>query len=181
MTTAAIGDFPIERQQRVYADLTVIKGIGPARQQWLRSAFNVHAFQDLAALTLDEIQAKLRESGQIASRHTISQWLVQAKQLMMAGDEPPIRQAAETDKAEMQRPPSNGEWKPFASFVVEFQMRTLAGQQAEHWTKAHHIEEDACANWPGLETAQLCQRMLQQVEPSVTRHNIQRELALKVM
>jgi hypothetical protein len=101
---------------------------------------------------------------------------------MMTCDEPPKWLAAKADNnSEINQPSNNDDWKPFASFVVEFQMRTHTDQRAEHRTKAHHIEEDTCAHWPGLESTQLCQWMLQQVLVSVTNHIIQRELALKVM
>jgi len=169
ITTAALDDFSIDWRQRIYADLTLIKGIGPARQQWLREAFNVRAFQDLAALTLDEIQAKLRASGQIASRQHIDQWIAQAKQLMITRAEPSVWLAVEAkNNAAIHPPPGNATWKPFASFVVEFQTRPLAGQGAQLRTKVHHIEEDTCAHWPGIENQQLVQWMLAQVMESMT-------------
>jgi hypothetical protein len=182
MTTAAMSDSPIDRQQRTYADLTVIKGIGPARQQWLRAAFGIHSLQDLAAITLDEIEAKLKASGQIASRRHISQWLAQAKQLVVAHAEPRSVQTAALENNVVTTPPSNNtEWKPFASFVVEFQTRILAGLAAEYRTKAHHIEEDTCANWPGLERTQLCQWLQEQVTTSIMKHDIEQETLLKLM
>ena len=51
-------------------------------------------------------------------------------------------------------------WRPFASFVVEFQVRALANQKPEERTKVHHIETDTCAAWPVTEQAQLCQWMM---------------------
>ena len=64
---------------------------------------------------------------------------------------------------------STGNWKPFASFVVEFQMRTLDGQKPEQRTKVHHIETDTCAHWSGIENRQICQWMLDQVAESVVK------------
>ena len=41
-------------------DLTVIKGIGEATQRWLREELKVFRLKDLAALSVDEIEAALR-------------------------------------------------------------------------------------------------------------------------
>ena len=49
-------------------DLTILQGIGPARQQWLRASFGVRTFADLAALSPAAIEQRLKEDGQIARR-----------------------------------------------------------------------------------------------------------------
>ena len=41
-------------------DLTVISGIGKARQEWLRKTFHVRTLLDLAKLSADDIEAKLK-------------------------------------------------------------------------------------------------------------------------
>lgn len=71
-------------------DLTTIKGIGSARQQWLNEAFHVYT------------------------------------------------------------------WKPFASFVVEFQVRTTDTQTGEYRTTVHHMESDSGTFWPDLKCEELC-------------------------
>ena len=38
-------------------DLTAIKGIGPARQQWFKESLNVSTYEDLAALSAEEVEA----------------------------------------------------------------------------------------------------------------------------
>ena len=59
-------------------DLTMIKGIGPARQRWLKESLDVRTFGDLAALSADEIESRLKADRQIASRETIEAWIAQA-------------------------------------------------------------------------------------------------------
>jgi diguanylate cyclase (GGDEF)-like protein len=61
--------------------LTKIKGIGPARQQWFRESLNVRTFQDLAVLSVDEIESQLKAANQIAARDKIEQWIIEAQEL----------------------------------------------------------------------------------------------------
>jgi hypothetical protein len=64
-------------------------------------------------------------------------------------------------------PAVDGDWKPFASFVVEFQARQVRGQVDELRTMAHHMEADADTSWAGIESEQLCQWMLEQAGEKV--------------
>ncbi len=173
MTIALSNATPIRWNDRLYDDLTMIKGIGPIRQQWLREALNVRTFHDLAALTLDEIEQKFRATGKIIVRGKIDQWIREAKQRAM-----PIQQAIQQDPGLPKQPrvstvqavnttPNDqtgaDRWKPYASFVVEYQTRSLAGGRQTQRTKVHHIERDTCATWPDIEAAQLCQWMWEQL------------------
>ncbi|MCK4471724.1 MAG: hypothetical protein KAW49_08045, partial [Anaerolineae bacterium] len=81
MTTAPTGENPMNSSYREDEDLTVIKGIGPARQQWLRESFNVRTYGDLAVLSADEIESRLKAEGRIASRSEIEQWIARAQEL----------------------------------------------------------------------------------------------------
>jgi hypothetical protein len=136
---------------KAYDDLTVIRGIGPARQRWLRKSFSVRTFQDVAALSADEIESRLKAEGQITSRSEIEQWIAQGQELAGAADSPA----------------AGGEWQPFASFVVEFQTREIEGQAGERRTTVHHMEEDTGTYWPGIESRKLCQWMLDQIRTKV--------------
>ena len=103
-------------------DLTAIRGIGASRQRWLAQEFGVRTYVQLAALAPDEIEARLKSAGKLSSRAEIEGWVAQATQL-----------AAATP------PPSEREWTPAATFVVEFQRH--AGSAA--WrTVVHHLEAD---------------------------------------
>jgi hypothetical protein len=55
-------------------------------------------------------------------------------------------------------------WKPFASFVVEFQTRPPVGQIQTQQTKVHHIETDTWKAWPDIEGKELCQWMVEQLD-----------------
>lgn len=125
-------------------DLSLIKGIGPARQQWLRDVFGVHTFGDLANLTVDEIQSQLKK-GQVVSRSDIASWIEQADQL--------------TGRQKPRKPPENG-WHPIASFVVEYQKNERMGMLR---TTVHHMEADKTLEWPGVEYDEVFQWMVQQL------------------
>ena len=121
-----------------FDDLTAIKGIGRARQAWLRQALNIATFADLVALSADEIAAALKADQRLVAYDLIEDWLVEANRLVGETAVSPIKQSRfET-------------WQPFASFVVEFQERKLAGQTKEQRTKVHYMETDAETLWPGL-------------------------------
>jgi len=148
----------MKSSEKAYDDLTVIRGIGPTRQRWLRESLNVRTYQDLATLSVDEIESRLKADGKIASRRRIEVWLVEAQELA-TGDEKVAKEA--------NSPTREDGWKPFASFVVEFQTREVEGQAGERRTKAHHMEEDTGTYWPGIESRKLCQWMLDQIRDKV--------------
>ncbi len=112
-------------------DLTVIKGIGPARQRWLRESANVRTFQDLIALSADEIESRLKEEGQVISRNEIEGWLAQARELAPT---------ATTSAVE-------GEWRSFAAFVVQFQEREADAGEEEQRITVEHIRVAQNGTW----------------------------------
>lgn len=151
-------------------DLTLIEGIGEARRGWLTDHFAVSTFSDLAALSVDEIEAALRSEGtHSVARPEIEDWITQAEERAAASalDSAPTVEgttpandpntlddagAADDPDAPNDPDPSNGSgWTPFASFVVEFQERTAEGGLAEYQTRANHHETDANEAWPGIE------------------------------
>jgi hypothetical protein len=182
-----------------FDDLTVIKGIGPARQTWLRESLGVRTYADLASLSADEIQSQLIKDKpkNIPDRETIEGWIAGAKEHTAGAEhaaEPagpvtdmeaeehvsssneandashqPVEAArAETENDEVAKATSHKDgWKPFASFVVEFQERTLA-QDTEYRTTVHHIEADTDAKWSGLSPEQFPLWMLEQVKDRIS-------------
>lgn len=130
-----------------YDDLTAIKGIGPARQQWLRDTFAVMSYADLAALSVDTIHERLKE-GQIASTGVIESWIRQAKALAAVPLPRHIPAAG------------SPEWKPVASFVVEFQQHEASGSLR---TSVHHVEADRTQQWQGVQQTELCRWMAMQL------------------
>ncbi len=163
MTTSFASGIPPGSGAMKQDDLTVIKGIGPARQRWLKEVLGVHTWKDLAALSADEIEARLKTEGQVVSRNEIERWLAQARDLAAR----PIEEIGPAETKEPLVAAIDGEWKPFASFVVEFQARQGAGRQEVHRTTVHHMEADRSERWPGIETTQLCQWMLDQISEHI--------------
>lgn len=140
-------------------DLTILKGIGPARQQWLRDSFAVQTFADLAALMPDDVEQRLKVDGQIARREAIEEWLAQAQALATGVS------ARETDETAEPNP----EWRPFASFVVEIQAWEADAQESVLRTAVQHIETDNNAAWHGIEREKLCEWIISQVDREVER------------
>jgi hypothetical protein len=146
-------------------DLCQIKGIGPVRQDWLRQSLGVYTFRDLAAWPAEDLEARLREEGEIVSTKEIARWIAQARRLATEGE--PVSIAA-ADEAPPDEPrggalASPGKWKPFASFVVEYQSRFAADGREELRTSVHHIEADSGTAWPGIEPVKHCEWMRAQL------------------
>lgn len=141
--------------EKQFDDLTVINGIGEARQAWLQENLDITTYADLAALSADTVEAALRANRRFAARDLIEEWVETAEDL-----------AAEQER-ESAVPPSRQTrfevWQPFASFVVEFQERKLAGQPKEQRTKVHYMETDTETIWQGLAHADLSAWIKQQV------------------
>lgn len=145
-------------------DLTAIKGIGSARQQWLNKAFHVYTFEGLAALSVDEIEVRLKAEGRIASHSEIQAWIDQARQL--SATRQPLQSEMMTEAIDSAANSSmeGGDWKPFASFVVEFQVRTTETQSREYRTTAHHMEADSGAFWLDLRCEELCKWLRESID-----------------
>lgn len=145
---------PDTTRETVYDDLTQIKGIGEVTQQWLRDAFAIRTYRDLANASPAAIEERLKAEGKISGRSKIHEWVAQARQLASSADAP--RRSAEPSKQE--------EWKALSTFVVIFEERQIRGV-AEFQTKAHHMEADNTKAWPGLVKDDLIQWMIAQLGP----------------
>lgn len=130
-------------EPQVNDDLTAIGGIGPTRASVLRDA-GIRTYQDLAALSVDKIDAILRAGEQFVSRDDIEGWISEAQELAEGGPSDTV----------------GSKWHVAASFVVEFQTREEDGERR---TKIHHVEQDVDERWPDFEHQQLCQWMMAQL------------------
>jgi hypothetical protein len=146
--------------ERGLDDLTVITGIGAARQKWLREAFGVQTFSDLAALSADEIEARLRQEEQIISRKTIEVWIAEAQEHASPNNT--------TSRKKTRNAPHKEDWSELATFVIEFQERTVSGQAVEYQTTVFHSETEVLTKWPGLDPEQYIPWMLAQVSDKVS-------------
>lgn len=166
MTIGMTGDFP-SKQQQLYDDFTVIKGIGVTRQQWFRDSFHVHTLEELATLAIHDIEAQLKANRQIVSREQIVRWIAEANRLANVTDHSssPAASLVNSESGAQERQQADKpRWKPFASFVVEYQTRLVDSQKKEQCTKVHHIETDTCAAWSGIAKEQLCEWIIAKLE-----------------
>lgn len=143
-------------------DLTAIKGIGRARQQWFNETLAVRTYEQLAALSADEIDASLKTAGKLSSRAEIESWLGQARALVTTP--PAVFQAQEGLRASTATiAPTSETWTPMASFVVEFQKQTGAAGSPAWRTVAHYVEADLGATWPSVALDQVRQWLAEHV------------------
>lgn len=165
-------------------DLTAIKGIGQMRQKWLIKVFDVRTFSDLAALSVDQIETALKAEKQpMVARSELHEWLVQARERAAASDlaSQKMVEPAAAEVEEVPDIPTTPEWKPFASFEIEYRQRTREGRTAEYQTGVRHVDDDKSETWPGLEAEEPWRWMLDQVdrealpEPEPPTHNNERE------
>lgn len=152
-------------------ELTVIKGIGEAKQQWLHEA-NVHTLQDLAALSPDELETALAAAGRRATRSEIESWIAQAKVLAATAaliiEHVEVPGEVDSEEETTARPVDG--WEAFARFVVEFQTLSVPKQEEPepYRTVVNHVVVDndhilQHQAWPGLQVEQLCTWILEQM------------------
>jgi hypothetical protein len=152
-------------------DLTKITGIGPARQSWLAEVFGARTYDDLAALSADDIKAQLKAESKPYSRGEIDLWPPKAAELAAKAKmgvesdceqaEPkPTHSPSEKVRPEAKVPiPATREeqWRQIAFFNVEFQERRVKGREIERRTRVNYHETDQEVVWPGFQGEQICQ------------------------
>ncbi len=130
-------------------DLTVIKGIGPARQRLFKESLNVCTFRVLAAFSVDEIESRLKAEGQIVSRDEIKHWIDGAKEL--AAIDLTSKQNLETAKvdtiARPEPPFPLAKWNSIAAFVVHLQIREIEGNDNDQRITVQHIPVAENGTW----------------------------------
>jgi hypothetical protein len=151
----------MSRAKKRADELSLIKGIGPVRQEWLRESLGVYTFRELAVCPVEVIETRLREAGEIVSAREIGRWIAQARKLAeeSGGTRATRELAALHDAAVAKHAP----WRPFASFVVEYQSRLAVDGSEELRTTVHHIEGDSGTAWPGIEPTRHCEWMRTQL------------------
>jgi hypothetical protein len=169
-------------------DLTVIKGIGPVWQKRLQESLGIYTFQDMAALSSDEIVSGLKPAP---TKSDCEAWIRQAKELAATAESSEFENVESGNQTNPLAELSN--WKPVASFVVEFLNRTMEIDTEQRQTKVQHIETDTNASWPGIENVALCRWMLEQMGETAfpgldqqieeiraeTQHELEQELELR--
>jgi hypothetical protein len=153
-----------------FDDLTVIRGIGLARQKVLRELLDIYTYQDLAELPVSEIESRLKAEGQIVSRKSIESWVTQAKELAERTGrtaQPDFESPEVNESGKSYSQAREDGWRPFASFVIEFQTREIDSERYERRTTVHYMEEDTGTMWSGIVGPQLCEWILEQIDEPV--------------
>ena len=68
-------------EKRQTDDLTIIDFIGSTMEKWLQKSFEVYAYADLAALSAEAIEERLKADGKIPDKRKIEMWIEQAATL----------------------------------------------------------------------------------------------------
>jgi hypothetical protein len=128
MATAPIDENPANLSDREGIILTkdTIENLGATRLGYLKKWFGIRTVQDLAALSVDKIEARFKSEGKrVPRRDEIESWIAQARAFVPVANlssqktlEPP--EPKTEDKAN--RPTSKGEWEYIAAFAVEFRV-----------------------------------------------------------
>ena len=148
-------------------DLTRIKGISKVRQEWFAESLQVVTFQELANLLPEEVQQTFKQQGKGVSLRSIESWIAQAQEFAAEATEPAPTQALVNVKTSPPLMISNRKegWKPFASFVIEFQKSEAGAYQ----TMAHFMEKDLGKRWSGIEAMQVCTWMQDRLDVPVVQ------------
>jgi len=157
----------------IHDDLSAVKGIGPARAKWLRDNFGVKTYQELANLSISQIETKLKVEGKIVARKDIESWISQARDLhAKSGASKQINEGSAQDVLEKKLNSAGHKdgWEPFASFLVYFQTREVEKGEIAYQTLVHHLEEDHDISWPGIEADGLSVWMLEQISEYIDLH-----------
>jgi hypothetical protein len=169
-------------------DLMIIRGIGAVRQQWLKS-IGIQTIQDLAEASAEPIAHQLKQAGCMVSRHEIAGWIAQAQDLTiepliqlspasssLAIEPSPLDAIAlasvspadfpdKSDPVESD-PVESDTWNSAASFVVEFQTRSVDGR-SEQRTVVRQSDGQAIKAWSGLAIKQLPAWMENYISPTL--------------
>lgn len=162
MTISVMGNNSEQGNEEQRDDLTRIRGIGPVKQQWLRTSLNICTFRDLASLSADEIELQLRADGQTTSHSAIANWIAQARELAENSPEGESDESM-TSTTEAVHPPDESQWQSFGAFQVEFQSRQIPGKPEERRTVVRHLDTEQSRIWHGIETEQFQSWMLEQI------------------
>jgi hypothetical protein len=157
-------------EKRQTDDLTIIDFIGSTMEKWLQKSFEVYAYADLAALSAEAIEERLKADGKIPDKRKIEMWIEQAatlsatKEVNTAAKQDHIK-ASENSHAARRLVNSGNGWKESAQFVVYIESRQRNGR-TELQTTVHHIEGNAYQTWSGIVDDQLCQWIREHIEES---------------
>lgn len=178
-------------------DLTRLKGIGPVKQQWLKTSLNICTVQELADFSADEIESRFKAEGQTVSKSEIEGWIAQARELVALEEQPPqpILESSQAEPEASFEPPmqnyplaqaavesaevetdgrltsleEDSRWRTCSSFLVEFQSRQTDRGTEEQQTTVRHLQADNVQIWSGIEKEKLHQWIVYQLDKTNPR------------
>lgn len=165
------GNSPEDRDNQ-QNNLTNIRGIGAVRQELLVS-IGINTIADLAAASVEEIESGLQAAGNIINRNEISDWIVQAQELLSSSSQAEVAASDNSEESNVNQESNSSEegnaeeWNSLASFVVEFQSKTVA-EKTEQRTIVRQQNTDRVTIWSGIETEQLPQWLEQQLSEVIS-------------
>lgn len=159
------GNSPEDRDKE-QSDLTTIRGIEAVRQELLAS-IGINTIADLAAASVEEIDSGLQAAGNVINRSEISDWIAQAQELLSSSSQVVTtsnnsEESNVIEEGNLSEESNAEEWNSLASFVVEFQSKTVA-EQTEQRTLVSQQNTNRVTIWSGIETEQLPQWLQQQL------------------
>ena len=152
MSRTEPGSDTVETKRVDLDDLTVIDGIGAARQRWLREALHVATYADLAALPAHAISKRLRDEGKLAADAEIERWLAQARCHAQ-----PEERAEKTHVEGAQRETVLGR------FLVVFHDADPTDENAGTCISIRHLDKAACVAWPEFNAGRMANWMLSEL------------------
>ncbi|MDH3714763.1 MAG: hypothetical protein OET44_13050 [Gammaproteobacteria bacterium] len=134
--------------------LQTLKGIGESRERVLNETLNVYEATDFLFYTPEEVQEELKDVKPKVSDAEIDRWYQQVQGLCEREyDSFELEPSgfSFTERPTMPGVAEEDEWTTFASFVVEYQAKTLNGK-TQLRTNARHTEVGAEKRWWGAES-----------------------------
>jgi hypothetical protein len=115
-----------DREDRILTKDT-IEGLGATRLRYLKEWFKIRTVQDLAALSVDRIEARFEAEGKrVPRRDEIESWIAQAQAFVPVASLS-SQKAVEPTESETEgranHPTLEAGWEYIAAFTVEFRVR----------------------------------------------------------
>ena len=166
----------MKENQMEHDDLTKITGIGEAWQQWLADEFSVRTYDELAALSVDEINLSLKSKKNPPDINKVKLWIKEAEKLAVEQTNSPNILDSDSLIVQDSKTPRNGistkigkeskshekPWTTMAMFSVEFQTRRTENRNYEQQTKVKDHKTEVEHLWPGIEVGQIGPWMIEQ-------------------
>jgi hypothetical protein len=156
----------MQGNRSIHDDLTQITGIGAARQRWLAEVFDVRTYDDLAAISVDDIEAQLKKENKPYCRSDIELWPQEATKLaakkMEVIEQNSIKPLMSNTNSQVKKTKSENsasdfnndkeKWQQIAYFNITYLERWENDRVVERKTTINYHEADENDEWDGFET-----------------------------